>query len=99
MTRRQSHALSLAHIVLILAGAAVLAVAAAWLLRRPGSPRYPIRNILLISVDTCRADHLSCYGYQRQTTPHIDALAKEGILFENAISPVPVTLPAPGGSP
>jgi arylsulfatase A-like enzyme/Flp pilus assembly protein TadD len=48
----------------------------------------------LISIDTCRADYLSCYGYPRQTTPNIDAIAEEGILFENVISPVPITLPA-----
>ncbi len=34
-----------------------------------------IRNVLLISIDTCRADHLSCYGYPRKTTPNIDAVA------------------------
>jgi len=53
-----------------------------------------IRNILLISIDTCRADYLSCYGYSRKTTPNIDAVAAEGFLFENVISPVPMTLPA-----
>lgn len=53
-----------------------------------------IRNILLISIDTCRADRLSCYGYKLNTTPNIDALAQESILFENVISPVPITLPA-----
>ena len=53
-----------------------------------------IRNVLLISIDTCRADHLSCYGYQRKTTPNIDAIAEQGILFENTVSPVPLTLPA-----
>jgi arylsulfatase A-like enzyme/Tfp pilus assembly protein PilF len=53
-----------------------------------------IRNVLLISIDTCRADHLSCYGYSRNTTPNIDAIAKDGILFENTTSPVPLTCPA-----
>ena len=53
-----------------------------------------IRNILLISIDTCRADHLSCYGYQRKTTPNIDAIAEQGVLFENVVTPVPITLPA-----
>ena len=53
-----------------------------------------IERIVLISIDTCRADYLSCYGYSRNTTPNIDELAKEGILFENVISPVPLTLPA-----
>ena len=51
-------------------------------------------NIVLISVDTLRADHLGCYGYQRNTSPHIDQLAAEGALFENAISSTSWTLPA-----
>ncbi len=54
----------------------------------------PIQNVILISIDTCRADFLGCYGYPMNTTPNIDALAKQGLLFENAISPVPFTLPA-----
>ena len=53
-----------------------------------------IERIVLISIDTCRADYLSCYGYRRKTTPNIDKLAEEGVLFENVISPVPLTLPA-----
>ena len=43
-------------------------------------------NIVLISVDSLRADHVSSYGYYRETTPNIDNLAKEGILFKNNIS-------------
>jgi len=39
--------------------------------------------VILISCDTFRADHLSCYGYSRETTPHLDAFAKEAVLFEN----------------
>ena len=42
-----------------------------------------IQNVLLISIDTCRADYLSCYGYSSNTTPNIDAIAKDGVLFEN----------------
>ncbi|MHC4572132.1 MAG: sulfatase-like hydrolase/transferase [Planctomycetota bacterium] len=53
-----------------------------------------IRHILLISIDTCRADYLSCYGYHRKSTPNTDQIAKEGILFANAITPAPITLPA-----
>jgi len=53
-----------------------------------------IRNVVLISIDTCRADHLSCYGYKQKTTPNIDAIAAEGILFENVVSPCPMTLPS-----
>lgn len=40
-------------------------------------------NVLLITVDTLRADHLGCYGYHRDTSPNIDKLASEGTLFEN----------------
>ena len=53
-----------------------------------------IRNVLVISIDTCRADRLSCYGYSSKTTPNIDTIAAEGTLFRNAYSPVPMTLPA-----
>lgn len=53
-----------------------------------------VRHIILISIDTCRADYLSCYGFNKKTTPNIDAFAKEGVLFERCISPVPLTLPA-----
>jgi len=41
-------------------------------------------NIILITMDTVRADHLSCYGYQRLTTPNLDRLSKEAILYRNA---------------
>ncbi|MCX5633303.1 MAG: sulfatase-like hydrolase/transferase [Phycisphaerae bacterium] len=51
-------------------------------------------HIVLISIDTCRADHLGCYNREQKTTPNIDAIAREGILFEQAFSPVPLTLPA-----
>jgi len=51
-------------------------------------------NILWIVMDTVRADHLSSYGYQHNTTPNIDKIADEGILYENAISTAPWTLPS-----
>ncbi len=53
-----------------------------------------IRHIILISIDTCRADYLSCYGYPEGTTPNIDEVANDGVLFEHVITPVPLTLPA-----
>ncbi len=43
-------------------------------------------NIVLISIDTLRADHLSCYGYHRRTSPNIDRIAAEGVRFEQAYS-------------
>ena len=56
--------------------------------------RPAIRNVLLISIDTLRADHLSAYGFPRPTTPNIDAVAREGVLFRNVYTTVPMTLPA-----
>jgi arylsulfatase A-like enzyme len=50
--------------------------------------------VLLIIVDTLRADRLGCYGYDEIDTPTIDALADAGILFEQAVTAVPVTLPS-----
>jgi len=64
---------------------------APWFRRRFG-PAKP--NIVLISIDTCRADFLSCYDSSRKTTPGIGAFARTATLFENAVSPVPITTPA-----
>jgi arylsulfatase A-like enzyme/Flp pilus assembly protein TadD len=50
--------------------------------------------VILISIDTCRADHLGCYGFQGDISPNIDKLAEESVVFRNAVSPVPITLPA-----
>jgi choline-sulfatase len=52
------------------------------------------RNVLVITVDTLRADHLPPYGYDRVATPAISRLAREGVRFESAFSPAPLTLPA-----
>jgi arylsulfatase A-like enzyme/Flp pilus assembly protein TadD len=51
-------------------------------------------NVVLITIDTVRADHLGCYGYKLIETPHLDALAASGVRFLNAFTPVPITLPA-----
>ncbi len=51
-------------------------------------------NVILISIDTLRADHISGYGCDRRTTPFIDTLIRRGTSFSNAISPSPWTLPA-----
>ena len=51
-------------------------------------------NIIIYVLDSLRADHLSCYGYDRETTPNIDGLAKEGIVFENAYSQSTWTRPS-----
>ena len=75
------------------AGVAALfltAIFGALLLRpRPVGP-----NLLFISIDTLRADRLGCYGYRRARTPNLDAIARDGTLWETVIASAPVTLPA-----
>lgn len=51
-------------------------------------------NVLLITIDTLRADHVSCYGYHLRTTPNIDRLAAQGTRFERAYTTIPLTGPA-----
>jgi arylsulfatase A-like enzyme len=51
-------------------------------------------NVVLISVDTLRADHMGIYGYHRSTTPFIDSFFADGVIFERCISQAPWTLPA-----
>ncbi len=51
-------------------------------------------NILIVTMDTQRADRLGCYGHDGGLTPVADRLASEGVLFENAFAPVPMTLPS-----
>lgn len=53
-----------------------------------------IRHVVLISIDTLRADYLSSYGFPQSTTPNIDAVANHGTLFRSVVTPVPITLPA-----
>jgi len=51
-------------------------------------------NVLLITIDTVRADHLGCYGYSKIHTPTLDSLGRDGVVFERAISQVPLTWPS-----
>ncbi len=59
-------------------------------------PRYVCDrcNVVIVSIDTLRADHVGAYGYERPTTPHLDTLAEDGVLFENAVSQSSWTRPA-----
>ncbi len=83
---------------LLLACAAVAALAL-WLIRgggggaRLGAPPAD-SNVLLITVDTLRADRVGAYGYSKAGTPNMDGLAARGVLFENTVTPVPLTLPS-----
>lgn len=58
----------------------------------PGTDPKP--PVILISIDTLRADRLPVYGYDPGRTPHLDRLARDSVVFENAITPAPLTLPA-----
>ncbi|RMF93544.1 MAG: hypothetical protein D6734_09810, partial [Candidatus Schekmanbacteria bacterium] len=51
-------------------------------------------NLLIITIDTLRADRLGCYGFRKNTSPAIDKFADESLLFENAIVQVPFTGPS-----
>jgi choline-sulfatase len=61
-----------------------------WWMLRPA----PAGPVILISIDTLRADHLSLYGYTKGRTPNIEALAKDSVVFDRAYSHAPQTLPA-----
>ena len=80
---------------LLAAVGAVLVFATTQIVRRraPEGPAGPI-DVILISVDTLRSDHVGCYGDTGASTPVLDALAKRGTRFAQVIAPVPLTLPA-----
>ena len=71
-----------------------MATAVALGLAACSAPAPPRPNVVLVVIDTVRADRLSCYGYDRPTTPHIDALCERGVRFANAFSTSSWTLPA-----
>jgi len=60
----------------------------------PGGVRPDDLNLLLVTLDTTRADRIHAYGFDAVETPNLDRLAREGVLFEQAVSPAPLTLPA-----
>jgi len=65
-----------------------------------GLPARPVRRVILISLDCLRADHLGCYGYPADTSPHLDALASEDLAIEIAafMRSLDEHRPVPGGS-
>jgi arylsulfatase A-like enzyme/Tfp pilus assembly protein PilF len=73
----------------------LLASALAWSCRSAPPPsQFPDAPVVLVSIDTLRADHLPLYGYAVGTTPNLDRLGREGIVFEDVYSHCPLTLPA-----
>jgi arylsulfatase A-like enzyme len=82
-----SEALRAASAGLLLAVLSVLAACGSGAEGRP-------RNAILISIDTLRPDHLGCYGHERPTSPTLDALAEDGVRFEDVTAAAPWTLPS-----
>jgi len=74
--------------------ACVIAPFAYALSATPPQPHKAATNVILITIDTVRADHLGCYGAKDIQTPTLDALAHDGIVFEHAISQIPLTWPS-----
>lgn len=60
----------------------------------PEAPPPDLPNLVIVTLDTTRADHLGLYGYQRDTSPNLDAFARQGIVFERALAPMATTLPS-----
>jgi choline-sulfatase len=87
-----SRPLRYTFILVVVALAAGLAAAGGWRYARASAP--VSGPIVVVSIDTLRADHLPAYGYTSVRTPAIDALAADGIVFERAYSHAPQTLPA-----
>jgi len=89
--------------VVVVVGGALLVLAALWWRRGPAgtAPFTPVSapavrptNVLLVSVDTVRPDHLSLYGYARPTSPHLDAFARAAMTYDNAYAPATFTSPS-----
>ena len=80
------------------AAAGVLFVCIGTAFARSQSPGKPVAtkmpNVLLVSIDSLRRDHLSAYGYPRETSPNLDRLAREGVLFRDVVSSSSWTLPS-----
>lgn len=72
----------------------LIVVAGVWFFHSAAGSSKGIRHVLFISIDTCRADYLGCYGYQHQITPNVDRIAGQGVIFKNVVTAVPMTFPA-----
>lgn len=84
------------NIIIVTAVIGLLATAGIFYLvqNKPKLTVLPRPNVILIVIDTLRASHLSCYGYERNTSPFLDSLARQSVQYEHAISTAPWTSPA-----
>jgi arylsulfatase A-like enzyme len=73
-----------------------LLAALSWIAASSGAVGNPVgpQNLVLITLDTTRADHLGPYGAKAHATPVLDRIAAESVVFEHAVSVAPLTLPA-----
>jgi arylsulfatase A-like enzyme/Tfp pilus assembly protein PilF len=84
-------------IILLLIIISLAAIVFIWKFRKDAAPKFgdfSDYNLLLVTIDTLRADHLPAYGYTKIHTPNLDRLANESFVFEDAIAQVPMTLPS-----
>jgi arylsulfatase A-like enzyme/predicted negative regulator of RcsB-dependent stress response len=92
---------------ILLIAAAIAAAGVLWYTRSAGDGTHAVElgsivqpgaasgyNVIMVTLDTTRADRLGCYGYEDLQTPAIDSLAARGVRFDHAVTSVPVTLPA-----
>ncbi|MFO8057015.1 MAG: sulfatase-like hydrolase/transferase, partial [bacterium] len=78
----------------LIPGMIVVLLAGAYVGFREHNTAHLPGNIILVSIDTLRADHVGSYGYHRNTTPNLDRLAKQGVRFQNVASTTSWTIPA-----
>ena len=82
------------RLALVVVAVAVVATISEMAAPRASVPAGRAPDILLLTVDTLRADHLGVYGYPLATSPAIDGLCRDGIVFSNAMAPTPATVPS-----
>ncbi len=82
--------------VIIILSVVLLIIIYLFLIRTTKSEKFTCKdcNVILISIDTLRPDHLGCYGYTKNTSPNIDSFCKDSVLFKTAISQAPSTAPS-----
>lgn len=83
-----------AHLIWVAAGLTALGVGGVWLMSKRSSDGGRARQVLLISIDTLRRDHVGCYGDALGATPNLDAFAARAVVFDHAYSHAPMTLPS-----